>query len=163
MTHLKLNNEHRYESSIPIIDNLIRKGWTIVAEPPDPPTYDASIHKLIYNASTNDYSVIELSSEELANNARAELVMFVESKIEEGFLVEPENFRLNLRDSDRAIFAQMLALVKEALDLNFINDDTLHTITDKEGIKREVTTLRFRQIMVAYGFYYKGLWDMLVS
>lgn len=163
MVKLKFNNDYRYEVSVEIIDNLIRKGWSIVAEPLDPPIYNPSTHKLIYNESTNDYSVVELSSEELALYAKMELLNFVEGKIAEGFLVEPENFRLNLRESDRAIFAQMLALVKEALDLGFIQSDSIQTIADKDGVKREVTALRFRQIMVAYGFYYKGLWDMLTS
>ena len=84
-------------------------------------------------------------------------------KISEGFLVEPENFTLGLDENDRSAFSQMLGLVKEALDLSLITNDTLQTISDKSGQKHQLTTLRFRQIMVAYGFYFKGLWDELNS
>ena len=78
-----------------------------------------------------------------------------------GFMVQPEGFTLRLEDADRAAFAQMLALVKEALDLGMITSETPQLIADKTGTRHEVTTLRFRQIMVAYGLYYKGLWDAL--
>lgn len=77
------------------------------------------------------------------------------------FDVQPENIKLGLNESDRVAFTQMLVLVKEALDLNLIDNNTIQTIADIDGVKHSVTTLRFRQIMVEYGFYYKNLWDQL--
>lgn len=81
--------------------------------------------------------------------------------IDQGFYVQPEEFYLAMGDNDRAMFSQMLSLVKEALELGLITNDTIQTIADKDGQKHQLTTLRFRQIMVAYGFYYKTLWDQL--
>lgn len=81
--------------------------------------------------------------------------------IASGFIVQPEGFTLRLEDSDRAAFAQMLALVKEALELGMITSETPQLIADHTGTRHEVTTLRFRQIMVAYGLHYKSLWDAL--
>lgn len=83
--------------------------------------------------------------------------------IDGGFKVEPENFILALCDNDRLMFTQMLSLVKEALDLGLITNETSQTISDKFGQKHELTTLRFRQIMVQYGMYYRGLWDQLTN
>lgn len=83
--------------------------------------------------------------------------------IDGGFKVEPENFILALCDNDRLMFTQMLSLVKEALDLGLITNETSQTISDKFGQKHELTTLRFRQIMVQYGMYYKGLWGQLTN
>lgn len=79
--------------------------------------------------------------------------------IASGFTVQPEGFTLRLEDADRAAFAQMLALVKEALELGMITSETPQLIADHTGTRHEVTTLRFRQIMVAYGLHYKSLWD----
>lgn len=81
--------------------------------------------------------------------------------IASGFTVQPEGITLRLEDADRAAFAQMLALVKEALDLGMITSETAQLIADHAGTRHEVTTLRFRQIMVAYGLHYKSLWDAL--
>lgn len=83
--------------------------------------------------------------------------------IDGGFKVEPENFILALCDNDRLMFTQMLSLVKEALDLGLITNDSPQIISDKFGQKHELTTLRFRQIMVQYGMYYKGLWGQLTN
>lgn len=78
-----------------------------------------------------------------------------------GFTVQPEGFTLRLEDADRAAFGQMLALVKEALELGMITSETPQLIASHTGTRHEVTTLRFRQIMVAYGLHYKCLWDAL--
>lgn len=85
----------------------------------------------------------------------------IQDKISEGYLVQPENFILALKDSDRSSFSQMLSLIKEALDLGLITNETPQTIADKNGQKHEISTLRFREIMVQYGFYYKSLWDQM--
>jgi hypothetical protein len=87
----------------------------------------------------------------------------IETKINNGFFVESEGFTLGLLEGDRLMLSQMLALVKEALDLGLITNETSQTISDKFGQKHEITTLRFRQIMVQYGMYYKGLWDQLTN
>jgi hypothetical protein len=131
-------NSYRNENDQSVIDTLLRKGWTIVPEPtppPAPPPYSPSPEEVRWN----EYN----------------------QAVENGFLVSPENFKLKLWDEDRAVFSQMLALVKEALDLGMIDNSTLQKIKDFDGQIVAVSTLRFREIMVAYGFYYKTLWDQL--
>lgn len=126
------------------------------------PSFDASTHKLVSaltvngDTATDGWRVVELSAEE-----QKQLAFY--NGVVAGFTVTPEGFTLRLEDVDRAAFAQMLALVKEALDLGMITDETPQLIADHTGTRHEVTTLRFRQIMVAYGLHYKGLWDALTS
>ncbi len=79
------------------------------------------------------------------------------------FDVQPENITLGLSENDRNSFSQMLSLVKEALDLGLITNDSPQIISDINGEKHQISTLRFRQIMVQYGMYYKGLWDQLTN
>jgi hypothetical protein len=83
--------------------------------------------------------------------------------VSKGYQVEPEGFVLGLAESDRNAFTQMLTLVQEALSLGLISNDTSQVIADKSGAKHSITTLRFRQIMLGYGMYYKSLWDQLSS
>jgi hypothetical protein len=75
------------------------------------------------------------------------------------FEVIPEGFFLSTDDVSRNAFTQMTTLIQEALSLGFIDNNTLQTITDSQSRKQTLTTLRFRQIMIQYGFYYKNLWD----
>lgn len=168
---LTFNNLTRTETNQLVIDNLQRKGWTVVVSPTIP-EYDLDTQKLIKDNLTNEYSVVDLSPEELQEQADAQTLMddqILESQqrqaiydqIDAGYLVEPEGFTLGLTESDRNAFTQMLTLTKEALELGLITNDTPQTIADKSGQKHQITTLRFRQIMVAYGFYYKSLWDQL--
>ena len=79
--------------------------------------------------------------------------------IGDGYNVQPENITLGLSENDRNSFSQMLSLVKEALDLGLITNDSPQIISDINGEKHQISTLRFRQIMVQYSFYYKNLWD----
>ena len=132
------SNLYRSENDQNVINTLLRKGWTIVQEPEPPPPQPPS----------------PPSAEEIRWSEYYQA-------IENGFLVSPENFKLRLGDEDRAVFGQMLALIKEALDLGLITNDSLQTIKDYNGQIVSVSTLRFRQIMVQYGFYYKTLWDQL--
>ncbi len=131
----------RETSDINEINNLIRKGWTELASP--------------------EQEIVDAQSEEQKLRAEAN-ISFLDKTIS-GFLVEPENIVLGLREADRMVFSQMLTLVKEALDLGLITNETLQTISDINGQKIQLTTLRLRQVMVAYGFYFKGLWDKLNS
>jgi hypothetical protein len=166
MKILTYNNLTRKETDQAVIDNLLRKGWIDATPPekpaqPEQPEYDSSIEYLHYNAETNSYVKIPYAEEQLANidlMKRRENLM---QSINGGFLVQPENFVLGMSDTDRGAFTQMLALVKEALDLGLITNDTPQIIADIDGQTHTVLTLRFRQIIVAYGFYYKGLWDDL--
>ena len=168
MTILTYNNLTRKETDQAVIANLLRKGWIDATPPekpapPEQPEYDSSIEYLHYNAETNFYSKIPYTEEELANidsmNRRENLMRSMNS----GFLVQPENFILGLSDADRGAFTQMLSLVKEALDFELITNDTPQMIADINGQKHQINTLRFRQIMVQYGLYYKNLWDSLKS
>lgn len=76
--------------------------------------------------------------------------------------VLPEGFFLRTDDVSRNAFSQMTTLIQEAMSLGFIDNDTPQTIADSQNRKQNLTTLRFRQIMVGYGMYYKGLWDQMV-
>lgn len=167
------DNIQRIESDQSVIDNLVRKGWSIVIEPqapilPPQPEYDRNVERLIFNTNEASWNIIPLTQEELEQRQREQIIMDnmiakaqVAETIRQGFTVQPENYVLGLGDLDRIAFSQMLTLVKEALDLNLIDNDTPQTIADADGVKHTVTTLRFRQIMVEYGFYYKNLWDQL--
>lgn len=164
MTTLKYNESIVKESNSSVIENLLRKGWSIVENLQDtePPEYDAATQKLIFHKETSEYEVVDLTQEELAAIAKQKKLTIFYEKLNDGFLVEPEDFVLGLQEPDRSAFSQMLALVKEALDLGLISNDTPQTIKDINGQPQQLSTLRFRQIMVAYGFYYKQLWDQLV-
>lgn len=176
MPQLTLNNQTRFETDESVIENLQRKGWTLIIPPVSPviPEYDWNTQKLIQDNETKEYSVVDLSPEELQERADAQALMdaqilasqqiqAIHDQISAGYTVEPEGFILGLTESDRNAFTQMLALTKEALDLGLITNDTPQIIADINGETHTVLTLRFRQIMVQYGFYYKGLWDALNS
>jgi hypothetical protein len=171
MPQLTFNNQTRTETDQSVIDNLQRKGWTLII-PPVVPEYDWNTQKLIRDNETKQYSVVDLTPEELQERADAQAQMeaqallsqqiqAINSQINEGYTVNPEGFVLGLAESDRNAFTQMLTLVQEALSLGLISNDTNQVIADKSGAKHSITTLRFRQIMLGYGMYYKGLWDQL--
>lgn len=165
MKTLKYNDILRYEDNEDIISNLLRKGWVDATPPnivrPELPEYNPDTERLLYNEDENSYYIIQLSEDEISDLRKVKQSAFLFQKINDGFLVEPEGFVLALSDADRSAFSQMLSLVKEALDLGLITNETPQIISDKDGQKHEITTLRFRQIMVQYGFYYKSLWDQL--
>lgn len=79
--------------------------------------------------------------------------------LEAGYTVQPEGFTLAIKDADRAAFTSLLVLVQEAQIQGVITDETPQSISDKDGVRHEVTTLRFRQIMLGYGQHFKTLWD----
>lgn len=132
-------------------------GWRWLPVTADvEPEYDTETEKIYLDYDVQENSVLEYWKITSLNAGEV-----FDKKIKSGYLVEPENFTLKLEDADRALFAQMLALVKEGIELGFIDNNTPQTISDKDGERHIVTTLRFRQIMFAYGFYYKTWWDTL--
>lgn len=173
MTKLTFNNQIRNETDSSIIANLQRKGWQVII-PSVMPEYDYNTQKLVFNNETKEYSVVDLSAEELQERADMQAQMDAQTlasqqqqaiynQIENGYTVDPEGFVLGLAESDRNAFTQMLTLIQEALVLGLITNDSDQTISDKSGQKHTITTLRFRQIMVQYGLYYKALWDQLIN
>jgi hypothetical protein len=70
-------------------------------------------------------------------------------------------FKLAIGDADRNAFTQMLVLVNTAKEKGVINDTTPQTVADIEGKPHTVTTAQFTGLMLAYGAYYKGIWDKL--
>jgi len=174
-TSLKYGDMTRVESEEHIITSLIRKGWTIIPEPEPPPTLpiiDHNTHKAIYDAASNTYSVIELSNaekqaiEDMQNNMlllqqKSDAKRAITDQINNGYSVQPEDFILGLSETDRTAFTQLLLLVREAIDLGLITNADSQVISDKSGVSHSITVGRFRQIMVAYGVFYKGLWDQL--
>lgn len=159
MITLKYENQAREESDQSVIDNLLRKGWTIF-ETAIPPIFDQSKEYLSYDKGLNTYNIIALTEEEISTKEKTNNQQLIFDKIEKGYKTE-EGFILSLRDNDRALLSQMLMLVKEALDLEMITNSTPQTITDIDNTIQTLTTLRFRQIMVGYGMYYKSLWDQM--
>lgn len=159
MTTLKYLDQIKEEESQSVVDNLLRKGWVIFNKA-SPPEFDELTEHLSYDKGFNTYSIIPLTEEEISirNNIDSQQAIF--DKIENGYKTE-DGFILPLRDNDRALLSQMLLLVKEALDLGLISNDTPQTIVDKDGNEQTLSALRFRQIMVGYGMYYKGLWDQM--
>ncbi len=85
-----------------------------------------------------------------------------EEALAAGFEVVPEGFSLALKKEDRDAFTSMLMLVNTAMNIGFINNLTPQTIADINGNIKTISTERFIQIMVSYGFYYKTLWDNLL-
>jgi len=76
-------------------------------------------------------------------------------KVNQGYLVEPENFRLAVGESDQNAFVRMLTL----LNLTQAPDSYLTNISDITGTVRSVELGRFKQIMVEYGLYCQQLWS----
>ena len=144
------NSQLRTETDESVISNLLRKGWTEIFAP----SYDPQTQQIEFDSQTSQFVVVDIPEDSIKQQNFT-------NAVSQGFLVQPENFILGLQESDRSSFSQMLSLVKEALDLNIINNDTIQIIADINAVKHSVTTLRFRQIMVEYGFYYKNLWDQL--
>lgn len=164
MTRLTLNSLIRYETDESVITNLQRKGW-IIESIPIAPEYNPNLQKLIFDEKQNQYLIFDLTPKEIEdltkykNNIINQQI--VNQKINDGYLVEPENFTLALADNDRSLFTQMISLIGEALDLGLITNDTNQIITDINNQEVTLSTLRFRQIMVGYGMYYKSLWDQM--
>lgn len=159
------SGNYRSETDENIITNLIRKGWVVV---PAPPVIDEANFKYEYVVSSNDYNIIPLSDEEKAqyeqrivekqqaDNRNEKLLI-----IQNGFTVQPENITLSLFDADRNAFAQLIVLIREALELGLINSLTPQTIKDKNGESHTLTTARLQQVIIQYGFYYKTIWETL--
>lgn len=152
---LIFKNITRIETNPNVINELIRKGWTeIIENINEPPEYDQLTERLQYNAADGTYEIVPLNQQEIKYN------LFYK-KIDEGFLVEPENFVLGLHDEDRSAFSQMMVLLREALEMGLISLTTPQIIKDKSGTFHTITTERFQQIIISYGFYYKTIWEQL--
>lgn len=139
-----------------IISNLKRKGWTELLIP----EFDSSKEKLWFNEETHCFAVVSLTENESSLIEENKSQQNFDAQIKNGYKTE-EGFILALEDNDRSLFTQMLSLIKEALDLGLITNDTEQTIRDKSGNVQILSTLRFRQVMVGYGMYYKSLWDQM--
>jgi len=162
MPKLIFDNSERDEIDQSIIENLQRKGWNII----NTPEYDNNSQRLVFDKDSKEYLVVNLTVEEVSEKRMVEdkinNQLIINQKISAGYLVNPENFTLGLLDNDRNLFTQMTSLIREALDLGLITNDTPQIITDINSKDISLTTLRFRQIMVGYGMYYKSLWDQMV-
>lgn len=161
MPKLIFDNSERDEIDQSIIENLQRKGWNIV----NTPEYDNNSQRLVFDKDSKEYLVIDLTSEEISAKKIVEGIinnqLIINQKISAGYFVNPEKFTLGLSDNDRDLFTQMTSLIREALDLGLITNDTPQTIVDINNQEITLSTLRFRQIMVGYGMYYKSLWDQM--
>lgn len=124
--------------------------------------FDPATQKLTEQRTVTGNSVIiqkvatALSTQELAQ-------LNYYNAVVAGYTVQPEGFTLKIEDQDRIAFSQLLGLVREALELGLITDANEQVITDINGQPHTVTVLRFRQIMVGLGLYYKDVWNALVS
>lgn len=82
-----------------------------------------------------------------------------EQAIANGFSVQPEGFVLALTDAGRNQFTGQFVMTTAALQGGLIQNSTLVTIADKDGNPHEVTAGRLLEILLAYGFHYKTIWD----
>jgi hypothetical protein len=153
MTKLTYADQIREEFDDNIINTLVRKGWVIIPTTIAPPAVEMTAEEI---QNSLDFENAVLLSEQKAAARK-----IITDQIDAGYDVQPEDFVLGLSEYDRTAFTQMLLLVREALDLGLISNSDSQTISDKTGEKHSMTTERFRQIMVAYGLFYKGLWDQL--
>lgn len=144
-----------------MISRLLSFGWPVAQWSMTGEDFDS----LTWHPSNADAkpSLAQVQAKQSEYDAQQARQLAFYNGVVAGFDVAPEGFTLRLEDVDRAAFAQMLALVKEALDLGMITSETPQLIADHTGARHEVTTLRFRQIMVTYGLHYKGLWDALTA
>lgn len=151
MPILDLGSLTRSETDPAVIDTLKRKGWV---ERPAQPAYNPNAESISWDGT--QWVVTPLAPEMLKQIAFAQT-------ISAGYSVQPEGFVLAMDDEARVAWNQMLSLVREALDLTLITDQSPQTLKDMSGVMHTVTTLRFRQIMVGLGNAYKTAWDTLNS
>lgn len=177
MTKLTYSGEIREESDEGVIQTLVRKGWTILPEPPsmpDYPIFDRSTHKATYNANTNSYTITELTVEEIQTQIEIEANMqaamqsaaarqLIVDQINAGYDVQPENFIIGFGDSDRSAFTQMTVLIREAITFHLITLETPQVIKDINGVSHTLTTERYLNMIIAYGLRYKELWNNLAQ
>lgn len=119
---------------------------------------------LVANIANREQSVSELTPQQLEDmllNSPPNAADQFRASVAAGFVVQPEGITLALGDRDRGQFTQMLALIDQGLGLGQLTDTSPQKIADVNDVLHDVTTLRFRQIMLAYGAHYKGLWDAL--
>lgn len=82
-----------------------------------------------------------------------------DAAIAQGYLVEPEDYRLAVDDAARKDWNELLTLCKEGIELGQMTNETEVSIKDMDGVMQTVTVLRLRQIIFGLGVYYKTLWD----
>ncbi len=85
----------------------------------------------------------------------------LESILDRGYTVTPENWILGMTEYDRRQFADQLVLLREAEVLGIVNPSTEIVIREKGGVSRNVTVGRLRQILVGYGNYYLTIWQQI--
>lgn len=119
----------------------------------DPMTHDLSVSWQVGESeATRVWSAVEASAEEQRRRT-------FDAQMEAGYHVEPEDFYLALYERDRADFTALLTLTSMLEASGAIDDSTPQKITDKDGGRHTVTLARLRQILAAYGVYYKTIWD----
>lgn len=119
----------------------------------DPMTHDLSASWQVGESEvTRTWSAFEASAEEQRRRT-------FDAQMENGFAVVPEGFALALHERDRADFTALLTLTSMLEASGAIDDSTPQKITDKDGGRHTVTLARLRQILAAYGIYYKTIWD----
>lgn len=80
----------------------------------------------------------------------------LQEAVNAGYTVEPEGFTLGLQESDRNAFTQLLTLVRLAEEMNVATES--YQIRDKSGQNQTLTRERLKQVLLAYGAYYAGLY-----
>jgi len=74
------------------------------------------------------------------------------------------DIRLAAGDRDRAMFANMLVLLREAEGLLQNEEDreefraSIKTITDNKGTPRSMSVTALRELLVQYGLKYNDIW-----
>ena len=131
-----LRNEFDQKS----IDLAIRKGWKIQ---PEMPIHD--LNEVVRWDWQSECWVVE-SLPKHEENFYTELY--------QGFLVEPENFRIAMQDSDRNQWTALRSQILDGLSMEKLSMDTPLIIWDIEGNPKEVAVRRLREILFDSGVWY---------
>lgn len=107
----------------------------------------------VYDPTTKSFSPPPKTEEDIMREKQQEY----DTLISAGF--EYNRITLSLTDHDRNQFTQLLALLKEGIELGQLSDTTIIKISDINGQVHDISVIDFRKAMFAYGMHIKTLWD----
>lgn len=130
----------REENDSVSIETALRKGWKVQPESPD--CEPNQIVKWNWEQERWDVEDLPLIRESF------------DTELAQGFLVQPENFRLAMQDSDRNQWTALRSQILDGLSMEKLSMDTPIIIWDIEGTPKEVAVRRLREILFDSGVWY---------
>lgn len=134
-----------YDKTIPISDSDIKNIPELISG------IDETVLKLQAKRSQQDVDA------GVQSNADEYIVW--QNVQNEGYVDQITNIKLKTTIAAQTRFASMIVLVKEAIDLGFITNDSNQTIYDYNEQPHTMTTMELRQLMLRYGLYCKYIFD----